>query len=344
MLGQVNTPRRRALALAAIIVAVLSVPAVSLAKRAHSVSTLRAQDAAIEAKSRAAVLGLYSLDVKLAASRTQLASLERQSAALRAQRAVLRTQLAVARRSTRVAQAHIAQRIRELYEDGNVEPLEIVLGSTSLDDALTNLDNLSRVSSQSEAVLGELKTARARTSSDQRALATRETALDEALREAVATEASLEAARAGRSAYIASLATARRLNQEQISALVARAQAAQLRSAQLGSRATDVSDSSGPGFSPTDAGPVPDGRAITVSATGYSLGGRTASGLPVGWGIAAVDPSVIPLGTHMWVPGYGEAVAADTGGAVVGARIDLWFPTVAQADDWGRRTVTIVLH
>jgi 3D (Asp-Asp-Asp) domain-containing protein len=79
-------------------------------------------------------------------------------------------------------------------------------------------------------------------------------------------------------------------------------------------------------------------------ATGYALGGTTSTGLPVGWGIAAVDPSVIPLGTHMTVPGYGEAVAADIGGAIVGDTIDLWFPSVAQADQWGRRTVTITLH
>jgi 3D (Asp-Asp-Asp) domain-containing protein len=81
-----------------------------------------------------------------------------------------------------------------------------------------------------------------------------------------------------------------------------------------------------------------------VSATGYSLGGRTATGLPVGWGVAAVDPSVIPLGTHMSVPGYGEAVAADVGSGVSGATIDLWFPTLAQANAWGRRTVTVVLR
>ena len=46
----------------------------------------------------------------------------------------------------------------------------------------------------------------------------------------------------------------------------------------------------------------------------------------------------------MTVPGYGDAVAADIGSGIVGASIDLWFPTVAQANAWGRRTVTIVLH
>ena len=46
----------------------------------------------------------------------------------------------------------------------------------------------------------------------------------------------------------------------------------------------------------------------------------------------------------MSIPGYGEGVAADTGSAVQGASIDLWFPTLAEAMAWGRRTVTITLH
>jgi 3D (Asp-Asp-Asp) domain-containing protein len=83
---------------------------------------------------------------------------------------------------------------------------------------------------------------------------------------------------------------------------------------------------------------------LAVSATGYAIRGRTATGLPTGWGVAAVDPSVIPLGTRFYVPGYGEAVAADVGSAVQGNEIDLWFPSHAKARSWGRRTVTIVLR
>jgi 3D (Asp-Asp-Asp) domain-containing protein len=90
---------------------------------------------------------------------------------------------------------------------------------------------------------------------------------------------------------------------------------------------------------------VVDGTGtLTVTATGYSLPGRTSTGLPVGFGVVAVDPAVIPLGTRMSIPGYGEGVAADTGGAVRGITIDLWFPTLAAAMAWGRRTVTITLH
>ena len=84
--------------------------------------------------------------------------------------------------------------------------------------------------------------------------------------------------------------------------------------------------------------------SITVTATGYSLPGHTSTGLPVGFGVVAVDPAVIPLGTRMTIPGYGEGVAADTGSAVSGYTIDLWFPTFADALAWGRRTVTISLH
>ena len=58
----------------------------------------------------------------------------------------------------------------------------------------------------------------------------------------------------------------------------------------------------------------------------------------------AVDPSVIPLGTRMTIPGYGTAVAADTGGAIQGNVIDIWFATPEEALAWGRRVVTITLH
>ncbi|HXH95616.1 MAG TPA: 3D domain-containing protein, partial [Gaiellaceae bacterium] len=94
----------------------------------------------------------------------------------------------------------------------------------------------------------------------------------------------------------------------------------------------------------TGAAPAAGGGTLQVSSTGYSLPGHTATGLPVGWGVVAVDPRVIPLGTKLVIPGYGEGVAADVGPGVRGAMIDLWFPTLAQARAWGRQTVTITLN
>jgi uncharacterized protein YabE (DUF348 family)/3D (Asp-Asp-Asp) domain-containing protein len=90
------------------------------------------------------------------------------------------------------------------------------------------------------------------------------------------------------------------------------------------------------------------GRRMTFVATGYSaaepgLDPWTATGRRATYGVCAVDPSVIPLGTKLWVPGYGFALAADTGGAVRGNHVDLCFDSVADAKVWGRRTVTIVV-
>src|SRR6185437_16210397 len=100
-------------------------------------------------------------------------------------------------------------------------------------------------------------------------------------------------------------------------------------------QAAAAAGDSSPAAAPLSApAPTAGGTTLSVSSTGYSLPGRTATGLPVGWGVVAVDPAVIPLGTRMTVPGYGEAVAADVGSAVKGYDIDLWFPTLAQARAW----------
>ena len=90
------------------------------------------------------------------------------------------------------------------------------------------------------------------------------------------------------------------------------------------------------------------GRRMYVEATGYSprepgLDFTTATGARARHGVIAVDPRVIPLGTRVYVPGYGYAVAADTGGAIKGRRIDLCYDTVAEAILWGRRHVTIII-
>lgn len=89
-------------------------------------------------------------------------------------------------------------------------------------------------------------------------------------------------------------------------------------------------------------------REIDMVATAYWPNpawsdGFTATGQRAGYGLVAVDPRVIPLGTRLYIPGYGFAVAADTGSAIVGDRIDLGYPTAWQADAWGVRNVQVFL-
>jgi uncharacterized protein YabE (DUF348 family) len=90
------------------------------------------------------------------------------------------------------------------------------------------------------------------------------------------------------------------------------------------------------------------GKEFYVTATAYTAycngcSGRTATGLNLranpGMKVIAVDPRVIPLGTKVFVEGYGYAVAADTGGAIKGYKIDLFMPSKADAYRWGRKKV-----
>lgn len=87
-------------------------------------------------------------------------------------------------------------------------------------------------------------------------------------------------------------------------------------------------------------------RSLIMVATAYAAGTggagwRTATGTGVYRGIVAVDPRVIPLGTRLYIEGYGPAIAADTGGAIRGNRIDLGFGSRAEALQFGRRSVVV---
>ena len=86
--------------------------------------------------------------------------------------------------------------------------------------------------------------------------------------------------------------------------------------------------------------------AIEMLATAYTAdcagcGGMTALGRRAGKGIVAVDPRVIPIGTRLYIPGYGFAVAGDTGGDILGNRIDLGFDSWREAMLFGRRDVKV---
>lgn len=82
-------------------------------------------------------------------------------------------------------------------------------------------------------------------------------------------------------------------------------------------------------------------KQITVVATAYRAGGLTDTGVPAEPGVIAVDPSFIPLGTKLYIPGIGVVRAADTGGAIRGNRIDICMGSESAAEQWGVRTLTI---
>ncbi len=295
---------------------------------------LQRQNSGLASRSHGALLELYGLDSQLARARAHIVALRIEASQIRAEREATQQRLTVARRSLAAAQRALGLRVQQLYEQGDEDPLAVVLGAASVNQAFNRLDTLGRVSDMDRLVLRQTLQARRQYRRESRALAGRERSLAGLLADAARTESSLEQARAQRASYLAALAAKQRLNASSISSLESQAQAIEAQAKTI----VPVVPPSGGG------GGVTPGSTMTVSATGYSLRGRTATGIPVGWGVVAVDPSVIPLGTRMTIPGYGEGIAADTGSAVVGATIDLWFPTLAQARAWGRQTVTIALH
>ena len=111
-----------------------------------------------------------------------------------------------------------------------------------------------------------------------------------------------------------------------------------------------AADPAGPGYwlatapapPPPPAGQVsataigPNGQSLgTFVVTCYDLSGSTATGAPVNSQTVAVDPSVIPLGSHIYVDGAGARIAEDTGGAIVGRRLDIWEPSYSDCAAWG---------
>jgi 3D (Asp-Asp-Asp) domain-containing protein/DNA repair exonuclease SbcCD ATPase subunit len=291
---------------------------------------LRRENATLSQRIQGATLDLYALDSKLRQVQAQLSSLNTQRAEIARERQSVRRQLAVTQQNVHRAQRHVAILVHTLYEQQSNDALAVVLDARSLDEAIAGLDELGRSARANEQVA-------ARSRDAQRALGALASKLAQqdarmrALQDAAArTAASLAGADQTRRQYLAALANQRRLNDGEIAAIEAQAQASATAAASAPPASLPVQTTTGTG-------------TLAVTATGYAMGGTTAAGLPVGWGTVAVDPSVIPLGTRLTIPGYGQGVAADTGAAVQGAAIDLWFPTVREARAWGRRVITITL-
>ena len=220
-----------------------------------------------------------------------------------------------------------------------------MLGAKSVDDAVTRLENIQQIVNQQNAILRQAERAQTKLLHLRSDLARRRAALDRLRSSAEASVQSLEAARSARASTIHRLSSARALTSRQLTSLSAQATRAATTSIKTESQPipTSTSTASSGTTSHPSSGPVKKGQQLTVSSTYYCLKGSTTSGLPVGPGIMATDPSVIPLGTRAYVPGYGNAVAADVGSAVKGLDIDLWVADCAKASAYGRQTVTITI-
>ncbi len=352
-------PARRAAALAASLGLLVSLVAV------HSAGAVdaRAGLERLEQAERSAVLELYAAEASLAAARRELGAADARTAALEARERRVERGVALVRGSLEIAERRVAETLRALYVEGDrADPIAVLLGAESLDAALEGLDGLAYAVRRNRRLGDELADRGRELETALAEVRRARGAAIEARSDAAAAAEALESAVGDKAATLARIRSQSEVARAELASLEAQAADAQRASVELtraarsapvstGGDTDDGADGGTNGAEAAPAAPEPpaaaapgDATTLLVDAVAYHLPGRTASGLPVGVGVIAVDPTVIPLGTRVYVPGYGPAVAADVGSAIKGNIIDLWMPSTAQALAWGRRAVTITIY
>lgn len=343
---------RRALVTCLAVVASVFLASTSPA-RADRAADARAALGQLKAAESNALLDLFAADSAVGRARARAEDLGARAGAQAERVADARREVTVGHANLRVAQATLSTRLAAAFRAGDVDPFVILLSASSLADALDSIAIVNRVSARDATLIDNVQRGLSASRRAERTLTAEQGRLTTASAAANAERSRAEAARAAKATLVAGLRSSkqiagRRLTQLEEAAAAVRDKAAKIEgdvATAGGGDGTTTSDGGGTGTGPNDPGPTPrpvgSGQTLTVVSTAYAIHGTTATGLRTRRGICATDPRVIPLGTKFDVPGYGRCVAADTGGAIKGNRIDVWVETEAEALQWGLRTVTV---
>lgn len=221
---------------------------------------------------------------------------------------------------------------------------------TSLERSQTKLvENQANYQTQVESLQGDIAGLKEKINTNQKLLsemkakaAAEQKAHDEALAKSVAQAKAEKAAQAKKAAEAKTAATSAKTEVRVPSSSSSTSESS---TTQSSTATQETSDDTTKPDTQTPVTPSTGGKTISVEATAYALNGTTAMGIDLSQNqmCIAVDPSVIPLGSMVEVPGYGIAIAGDTGGAIVGNIIDVHFPTNAQAVAWGRQQLQVTI-
>jgi 3D (Asp-Asp-Asp) domain-containing protein/peptidoglycan hydrolase CwlO-like protein len=365
---------RRTLATCLAVAASASAAAVPPA-HADSAADARAALQRAQSAESDALLQLFAADSAVSRARARTDDLRGQEQEQADRVSDARREVRIGRDNLDVARADLSARVIAAYRAGTVDPIVVLLSASSLSDALDGIDIVNRVSQRDASLVSNVAHGLAASQRAEQLLAAQQRQLAAATAAAEAEQTRLEGARTAKASLLAGLRASKQIAAQRLSAIEAAAEAARQKADAIDSAPPPTtgsgggsassgggggSSSSGGGGSSSDGnggggggssnpspppapapGPVSGGQTLTVVSTAYAIHGTTATGIRTRRGICATDPSVIPLGTQFDVPGYGHCVAADTGGAIKGNRIDVWVETEAEALDWGFRTVTI---
>src|SRR5215213_8812180 len=191
---------------------------------------LRADTESLEARATAATLELYSIEAELDRARAERASIDTRWAALAREQASARTQLTIAKQAVTASQSELADLVRALYQQPGHDPLAVLLGANSLDEALTALDGISRAAGRNNRIVEQARDARKRLEGVGTRLADQARELDRLAAAGDAQAAALAATAAERERYVAGLRRQQGLNSARVASIEAQARDAETRS------------------------------------------------------------------------------------------------------------------
>ncbi|MEY8765029.1 MULTISPECIES: 3D domain-containing protein [Clostridium] len=247
--------------------------------------------------------------------------------------------LQTAKNNSQLQRDLFKKRVRAMYVNGTSGYLEIILSSKDFSDFLSRIDTITKVIKFDNGVIAKLKK--------------NELAIEQEKKNLNDENIKLQSLKTSNETILSKLNSNIREQKSLLASTTVKEQkllAAQSEQAAAAraSHSTTVAMAGKQALSRGSTGSAPSSssKVLTMQATAYCDNGYTATGVPTrrnsgGYSTIAVDPRVIPLGSRVYVQGYGYAIAADTGGAINGNIIDLYVPTQAEAESWGRRTVTV---
>lgn len=279
---------------------------------------------------------LVTLDSEVQTVSGRITDLQSKSVSLKKRIVALKAEAEAAKAELARKKVDLSLRARDMYINGRKCSLDLILSSENISDFMQRAQYQERLATGDSKMVSEITTESKKLASSLDELTARKSEIDSLAREAVARKDRMTGAR-----------------QEKQQLLVRAGDEEQQVQAQASSVETKMKELNPPAAQPNPsrpqpAGPPTAGNKMTMVATMYcplepGLDDHTATGMKATRGVIAVDPRVIPLGTRMWVEGYGNGIAGDTGSAIKGNRIDLCVDTLEECNAYGKRTVQVVI-
>jgi 3D (Asp-Asp-Asp) domain-containing protein/peptidoglycan hydrolase CwlO-like protein len=335
---------------------------------APTAETRLAADESARARSLAqqrdrAVLDLLVLDRRLASGKAGLEQAQADLDQTASDLARRTREVEQASRDLTLTQGRLATRVRQSYVRGPFAWLDLLTGTRSVSALVSRVDLVNRILGQDAKMAKDVKTARSRAEGARQKLQALERSQKDKVVRLAERKVELQQARRDQASVVAGLG-------DRLAAAQAAARAAEAKMVAINDAARSAGGASGgsspaaitsarggardTGTTPTthksagssggsSSGPPKAGQSFRAKVTAYSDGGYAASGVPCGPGVVATDPRVIPMGTRLYIPGWGYGIAADTGGDIKNNWIDVWLPSEQQASDWGVQYITITI-